>query len=179
LSLYIASIGTREIDPMTTTDFVPRTARDLTIEQFNAINDPDLRLAAWNEVSVELERIKALEAHMRAANVSKFFPEGEEGTMHHDLGNGYDLKVVKKLNYKLATKDEALDKALDGVEKMGEKGKLIAERLVKFDPRLSVSEYRALDTKDKTEAAIKKLIDSVLTITPGSPQLEIIAPKTK
>jgi hypothetical protein len=86
---------------------------------------------------------------------------------------------VKKLNYKLATKDEALDKALDGVEKMGEKGKLIAERLVKFDPRLSVSEYRALDPKDKTDAAIKKLIDSVLTITPGSPQLEIIAPKSK
>lgn len=150
----------------------------LTIEQFDAINDPTERLKAWNAVSAEAARLKALEMHMRTAAVAAYFPTAGAGTSNFDLGGGYTLKVVKKENYKLA-KDEQLDPVILKIEKLGEKGKLIAERLLKWKAEISVTEYKALSNTDKVESDIKKLIDSVLTITPGAPELEIVAPKTK
>jgi hypothetical protein len=156
----------------------PLDFTNMTTAAFDALNDPLTKLTAWNAVSVELDRLKLLETHMRKAAVSIYFPTGSEGTQNYDLGNGYKLKVVKKLNYKFAG-NELVDKALDAIAKLGNdgEGKFIAERLVKFDPRLSATEYKALDPKIPAHKKIKDAIDAVLTITEGTPSLEVVAPK--
>lgn len=153
-------------------------ASDMTIELFDTLNDPDSQLVAWQQISTELARIKALEMHARTKVFGTYFPAAGEGTSNFELGNGYKLKAVKKMNYRLAANDK-VDDALDGIAKLGKdgEGKFIAERLVKFDPRLSLSEYKALDPTDPTQGKIKELIDGVLTITDGAPSLEIVEPK--
>lgn len=155
-----------------------KTPRDMTTEEFDAINDPASQLAAWQYISSELSRIKALEMHARVKCFGTYFPAAGEGTTNFELGNGYKLKAVKKLNYRLAANDK-VDDALDAISKVGKdgEGKFIAERMVKYDPRLSLTEYKALDPTNPTHKKIKELVDGVLTITDGAPTLEIVEPK--
>lgn len=153
-------------------------AIDYTIADFDAINNPSIKLAMWQQVAAELDRIKVLEAHMRKTAVTIYFPEAGEGTTNFDLGQGYILKAVKKNNYRMSANDK-VEEALNKIEELGEKGRLIAERLVKWDPRLSLTEYKALDIDNNIDKAIKANIDEVLTISDGMPSLEIVAPKSK
>lgn len=150
----------------------------LTLEQFQAINDPTVRLQAWQAIDAELTRIKALEAEARKLCVADYFKEPTEGTNNYDLGNGWTLKGVVKNNYRLAANDK-VDDALDKIEKLGERGKFIAERIFRYKPDLSLTEYKGLDLTNPTDAAVKAIVDEVLTIQPGMPSLEIVAPKTK
>lgn len=95
----------------------------------------------------------------------------KEGTVNIQLANDWKLKVVLKQNYNL---DQAtIDAALDKLEVAGENGKFIAERLVSWKADLSIKEYRLL------LPAHKAIIDSVLTITDGSPSLQLVDPKAK
>lgn len=128
-------------------------------------------MAEWGKLAQQLEDLKTLEAAYRMAVYEIQFPECEEGTNRLELGNGYSLKCVAKLNYTLANKNGETEAALDELEKTGEQGKFLADRLVKWSPDLSVKEYRDLDPKYKT------IIDKVLTIKPGTPQMEIEEPK--
>lgn len=128
-------------------------------------------LQAWLDASNALTAAKAVEADLRTQVVAMYPFEADEGTERIPLNNGYELKVVKKLNYTLNNKDDATDKALTKLEAMGERGKLIADRLVSWKPTLSISEYRELS------AAERGIIDEVLTIKPGLPTLELIEPK--
>lgn len=102
-----------------------------------------------------------------------FAAKGLEDEKQHtiDLGNGYKLKGKRPVNYKV---DAALvDDALDAVAKCGNTGAFVADRLVKFEPRLSLTEYKQL-TDDQ-----RKAIDTCLTTTPGQPVIELIEPKEK
>lgn len=95
----------------------------------------------------------------------------EDGTQHtQPLGKGYKLKGKRPVNYKLE-KGEALDLALDELEKCGNEGPFLAERIVKFEPKLSVSEYKKLSGQQRA------IIDKVLTTTPGLPEIELVEPK--
>lgn len=100
-------------------------------------------------------------------------PNQKTGTINFDLGNGYKCKIVKGLNYNLDSDSDKVNDALDEIEKDGAQGKLIAERLVKFSPRLSLTEYNQLPT------TYKAIIDKVITVTDKSPTVEIIAPDSK
>lgn len=106
-----------------------------------------------------------------------FDPNKESGTERIELGNGYQAKAVKKINYGFVKTEDgklnkaAIDKALAKIEKDGAMGELIAERLVKWTPDLSLTEYKQLDEK------YKKIIDEVIVTSEGAPTLEIIAPK--
>lgn len=152
--------------------------RDLTLEQFQSINDPTIRLQAWNEIDAEMTRLKAVEAEARKLCVAAYFANAAEGTTNYDLGNGYTLKAVKKNNYRLAANDK-VDDALAAIEKLGERGKFIAERIVRYKPDLSLTEYKNLDMANPTDKSVKDIVDSILTISDGMPSLEIVAPKTK
>ncbi len=134
----------------------------------------DAKILQWQEAVKALAVAKEAEAALRNEVIAANFAEHkEEGTENVELGNGYKLKAVFKLSYTLDNKEEGVDKALTKLEKMGAEGQFVAERLVRWKPELSVSEYKKLDDK------YKKVIDTVLTTKPGLPSLELVEPKSK
>jgi hypothetical protein len=143
------------------------------------IAERDRLLLSWEESKKALEVAKEKEMEQRKAVVAfAFDPNKESGTERIELGNGYQAKAVKKVNYGFVKTEDgklnkaAIDKALAKIEKVGGTvGELIAERLVKWTPDLSLTEYKQLDEK------FKKIIDEVIVTSEGAPTLEIIAPK--
>lgn len=136
-------------------------------------------LTAWENSKVALERAKVAEMNLRKQIVAfSFDPNKKSGTERIELANGYELKAVKKLNYGFIKNSDgkrvnklAIDAALTAIEKIDPVGALIAERLVKWDPTLSLTEYNQLSPQMKAE------IDKVIVVTDGAPSLEIVPPK--
>ena len=138
-------------------------------------------LQTWLDCQRVAKEAIERERAARAAVVAAFpIPAGKkEGTVNIPLNNGYGLKVVLKQNYNIDQSN--VDAALEAIEALGAEGQFIAERLVKFKADLSLTEYRMLadDNATKAQKEIKKLIDGVLTITDGTPTLELKEPKAK
>lgn len=139
----------------------------------------DVALQQWLDAKKALDAAKELEMQYRNAVVAAFpFDEDKkEGTQNLDLANGFKLKVVKKQNYNLSSEGTddiltAYENAAGTPEEHGRR-KLITERLVKWKPELSITEYREAD------AELLKMLESVLTITDGSPALTLVEPKGK
>ena len=144
---------------------------------FNENANRDAKILAWEESVKALAAAKDAEAALRKevlAEAFAFDPEAlREGTEDFELGNGYKLKAVFKISRNLNNENEAVDKVLSKIEKTGPEGAFIAERLVKWKPELSVSEYKKLPEK------FKKLFDEVVTSKEAMPSLELVAPKSK
>lgn len=144
---------------------------------FNQTANRDAKILAWEESVKTLAAAKEAEAALRRevlAETFQFDPEAlREGTENFELGNGYKLKAVFKISRNLNNENDAVDKALSKIEKAGAEGQFIAERLVKWKPELSVSEYKKLPEK------FKKMIDEVVTSKEATPSLELVAPKSK
>ena len=131
-------------------------------------------ITAWLESQRLLEAAKEREMELRKAVLQRVFEfnnDEREGTQNIELGNGYKLKAGFKIYRRLDNKDEAVSKVLDAMEKTGEEGKFRAERLVKWKPELSLTEYKDLPEE------FKSLIDGILTSTPATPSLKLITPK--
>lgn len=149
----------------------------LTIEERDAL------LNQWLSAQQALAKAKDDEMKLRKQIVADIIQAkpGEKGTRNFELNAGYKLKAVLKLNYKLDK--DGIDPALDRIEAMGEEGKFIAERLVKWQPDLSVSEYNTLAERakggDKIAKSIMAELNKVLTIEDASPSLELVEPKAK
>lgn len=144
------------------------------------IQKRDSILMAWQASKDMLEEAKAHEMDMRKQAVDFCFdPNVNKGTERVELGEGYVAKSVKKLNYGFVKNEDnrvdkhRIDRALSLIEKDGPMGVLIAERLVKWTPDLSLTEYNQLPSE------YKEIIDDVIVITEGAPTLEIIPPKVK
>lgn len=127
----------------------------------------DEAIMAWNAAKDALDVAKAREVELRKHIVGAQFDVNKVGTQNVELGNGYKLRAVVKENYTLSSDVEAVEDVLDTLEEWQ------AERLVKWSPRLMVSEYKQLDPADRAK------IDKVLTIAPAAPTLELVAPKGK
>lgn len=142
---------------------------------FNETANRDAKILAWEAAVKALAAAKDAEAALRKevlAEAFAFDPEAlREGTENFELGNGYKLKAVFKISRNLNNENEAVDKVLSKIEKTGPEGAFIAERLVKWKPELSVSEYKKLPEK------FKKLFDEVVTSKEAMPSLELVAPK--
>lgn len=141
-----------------------------------AARSPAEIMAEWRASCVALEAAKQRESELRREILNGAFGfKGEadtrSGTENFELNGGAKLKAVFRLNYKLDA--SRVDEALSKIENTGPNGDFIAERLVKFKPELSVSEYKLLPEK------IRDIIDTVLTISSGTPSLEYVEPKTK
>lgn len=141
----------------------------------SAQRDPSVVINEWREAQTVLAKAKETELRLRNEILAGAFNfDGvtlREGTEDYQLLEGYKLKAVFKANYKLNNTGDAVDKALTRIEKAGPEGEFIASRLVKWEPKLSVAEYRKLESK------YQKIIDDVLTITEGTPSLELVPPK--
>lgn len=139
-----------------------------------AVNRDDL-LLNWKNAKDALETAKAVELALRQQVIDvEFSGHKEEGTETHNLGEGWKVKAVFKLNY--TVDKETIDDALTAIEETGPEGKFIAGRLIKFKPELAVSEYRLLCDE---HPEFKRIVDAALTIKPGTPSLELVPPKAK
>lgn len=127
----------------------------------------DQQILAWDAAKKELDALKEREMFMRKHIVNSV--EGVDtsvvGTQNVDLGNGWKLKAVIKESYKLDTDADKVEDALDALEDWQ------ADRLVKWTPTMSVSEYKKLDPEAKAA------IDAVLTVSMASPTLSLVPPK--
>lgn len=131
----------------------------------------DRLLGEWQQQKQALEAAKARELVLRNELISLAFnPDKQEGTERIPLNNGWQLAATKELNYSF-TSDKELAEALLMLADVGEEGKFIAPRLVKFDARLVVGEYKKLDKQ------YKEVIDLALKVKPAATKLELIPPK--
>lgn len=106
---------------------------------------------------------------LRGMIYSMAFAGLEDGKTHNQpLGNGYKLKGKRPISYKLSGD---VDAALEAIAAIGNEGSFIADRLVKWTPSLSLTEYNGLSDD------MRKLIDPCVTTTPGLPVIEVVEPK--
>jgi len=147
-------------------------------------------LAEWEKAKLALAEAKELEMEMRKkAFALGFGADAKEGTNAIPLANGYELKGVKKLNYKLKapvgfTGDtvDAIDETIDKFRHISNEGGFIADRIFKWSVDMSIAEYRKLVEESEYEAPKKRMLEElnkVLEISEASPTLEIKAPKAK
>lgn len=144
-------------------------------------------LLAWKDAKATLETAKVAEMDLRQQVAKMLFPEPKKGTQRHDLGGGYAVKLVHKINYKLGDKEkvdkkgdkvpinEQVEIVMEAVEKCGNEGAFLVDRLIKTSYDLSVTEYNQLEPGSQ----VKKLIDSILITSDGAPTIEIEEPKVK
>lgn len=140
----------------------------------------DRLLQHWDITKKTLAHAKEVEMSYRVACVAILAdPSQTKGTQNVELGNDYKAKMVLKESKSFIKGDDgkidkrAIDRALSRIEQSGENGPLIAERLVKWTPDISETEYKLLP------ANLKAIIDKVLVTKAGAPTLEIVEPKAK
>lgn len=133
-------------------------------------------LEAWNNARNALlmagvKKLVDTEMAARKAAVALVFNGVEAGTHYAEAGEGYKLKYVRKIEYKIDP--EQVNDVLDALKATGNEGAFIGDRLVKWKPELSVTEYKTLPIG----GTYKKIIDRILTTKDGSPELTLIAPE--
>lgn len=138
----------------------------------------DRVLAEWQTAAAALEAAKADEmAKRKLAFPVVFGTEAKEGTNRVPLANGWSVKGVRKVNYKLDSDITKVNVAYAAVEALGNEGPFLASRILKRVYDFGQGEYKKLDPANPTHAQAKALIDAILTTSDGAPTLEIEAPK--
>lgn len=133
------------------------------------INNPDYlaKLTLWQQTKAQAEQLTATERRLREELFSVAFPAPTEGTNNIDLPEGWKLKGVLKIN---RTLDEAaLPAVMEAVRGMN----FNPDPLVKYKPELALRDYKALPEN------VRHVFDAALTIKPGLPTIELVAPKVK
>ena len=150
----------------------------------------DFEIKVWLNDKTGLDIAKEAEIEARKKVTATLFPTPKKGTQRYPLNNGYAVKLVYTLNAKLGDKDKADEDGVvipvrqqvqdveDKIIALGRIGEMLASRLIKWTPELSLSEFGKLNRDDPVEAEVAKLIEEILTITPGSPQLTFVEPKS-
>jgi hypothetical protein len=138
-------------------------------------------VAQHEEAKVILEQAKNSEMEARLMVGNYAFPVAgrKEGVNNLELSDGRTVKLGHKVNYKLASDNEAVEKAEEACEAIGNEGQFLVERIITWEAKFSKSEYNKLDVTLPTHALVKKEIDKVLEISNGTPSLEIKEPKAK
>ena len=124
-------------------------------------------LRQWENAKTQASYWKEQEMELRKQVAHAGITDDNEGTNRAEIGNGYQLKTVIKINYKIDSDRKAVDKVLARLPDD------IADRLIKWTPTLSLTEYKALNERHKAIA------DTVITTSEGAPTVEIIEPKKK
>jgi hypothetical protein len=172
-------------------DIVPEVV--LTPEQEAeqvAIREKAIR--TWLVNKQQLANYKEVEMASRVTVTDMLFPTPSRGTQRYSLGNGYAVKLVQTYIYNLGSADklkgdgtkykvrDQVDDVLDKIEKLelGPEVDFIIERLIKWSPEVSISEYEKL-ADSAVGLKVRDEIDKILTVKPGSPQLTFEEPKAK
>lgn len=120
-------------------------------------------LADWKAAVEELDAVKERELTLRKQLFAGAFPAPAEGTQRVTLTDGTILKGVFKLNRKIDVE----------VLKNLELSQRVKDMVVRYKPELDTKMYRTMSTEDR------EIFDECLTITPGTPALEIEDPTAK
>jgi len=156
----------------------------LTDNEYKALANDVLH--KWEQQKKLLDSAKSAERTYRDQYVAMMSdPSNRRGTETIPLLNGYSAKVTKKetISFIKSSVDarrvdvNAVEAAQDEIEKLGNVGSVLADRLIKWKPEFSLSEYNKLDVTNETEAAIRKIVDRVIVVKPSAPELKIVAPK--
>jgi hypothetical protein len=150
--------------------------------------DRNALIVQWREAQRQLNIFKDAEATLRAQIVATYFdPAKEKGTEHLQLGEGYKLTCVKKLTAKIDR--SRIDEKLNEIETVNAEAKFIADRLFKWNPELSTTEWndvseRAEGGNETCQKIMEILIGGpkdipVVTFAPGMPSLTFVEPKAK
>lgn len=155
---------------------------ELTAEQKAAAQAKAMEtIAQWFDASERLKALKDAESDLRAQVVSYWFPDGlKEGTNKCDMPEGWKLDVKGSINRKI---DVAAQSAVQ--EMLKEQFQIDAGELVKYKPELDLPAYRQLqksaaDATGERKVVAEKILktfEQMLIITPGSPQVSLVAPK--
>lgn len=95
------------------------------------------------------------------------FPNPREGSNTLALGNGYKLKVEHKINRRI---DVA---ALTMFKDTFEGADIKVDDLVRYKPELTVGNFKKLSEEKQ------RIFGQCLTITEGTPTVELVEPKAK
>lgn len=121
----------------------------------------------WYQASLDLAKAKQTELDLRNQMVETFFPEGlKKGINKFPMDDGFVINATGVLNYKV---DEAAAPAV--LKTIKERFKFDAKECIRTKLELAQGNYNKLPDD------VKKVFDEALTITPGTPQLEIVKPK--
>lgn len=148
---------------------------------------PDLGalVMAWSEAKynatffadVEMTARKALSAAAFGATVGP-------GTHRFGFANGYTLKLGQRETLEFVELEGvAGDKARqifdleDRIGALGGEAPFLVERLIKWAPSVSKTEYDKLDPSNPMHVKIKEMIDTHLVTKKGAPALELEDPK--
>lgn len=129
----------------------------------------DQKILAWSQNAELLAQVKKVEMEQRKILFAALFPDPKVGTQHHDLGAGYKVTAVHKMDTKLD--EAAFELILPELEKLGEEAKAELAEAVKYKPSLVAKGYKALSEE------VKDLFDEAVTTKPASPSLKLVVPK--
>ena len=129
----------------------------------NTVTQEDLN--TWAQMQVQLSNLKTAEMLLRQKIFKHFFTAPTEGTNTAPLSEGWVLKATYPITRKVEM--PLLVAAAPDLRNAG----IIVEDLIRNVPELVISKYRTL-TPEQVQ-----LVDRVLTVKPGSPQMEIVQPK--
>lgn len=133
-------------------------------------------LAAWFKAKAELARLKSTEMLLRQRVFRHYFPDPKEGTNTFVLPDNYRLKGVHTLNRKVLIEVmQAMcfrPQTPDGTYMPSklEEARVDIAQLIKWTPELVISAYRELTAEQM------HLVDQMLEISPGSPQMSVDPP---
>lgn len=129
----------------------------------NQVTQKDLE--EWYKLKKKLAETKVKEELLRKKIFAGYFPEAHEGTNSMPLPDGYVLKAVRTINR--SVDDAAFRSSLEELAKHG----IPTDEIVKYKPELAIGTYRKLTAENQ------KLMDTVLVVKDGMPQLDIVKPK--
>lgn len=135
--------------------------------------EQNVAILEHQNATLALANAKADEAAKRQKVCDMFFPNGHvpKGTNNIDLGGGYTLQIVGKLNFTVDS--EAVPKVKATLAAAGEIAAYIGNQLFKTKYDLSVTEYNKLSPE------LLPLVLPAITSKPGTPTVEVVAPKAK
>lgn len=135
----------------------------------NTVTTEDL--VEWNRLQEQLKTLRASEMLLRKRIFGAYFPAPVEGTNSAPLAAGWVLKgghkIERKIDIGALTAMSARD--ANGHSRFS-RAFINVDTLVKYTPELVMKEYRTLTEEQR------KLFDSALIVSAGSPTLEIVLP---
>ena len=140
------------------------------------------KLVAQHEAAkavLEAAKNSEMEARLMVGNYAFPLAGRKEGVNNLELSDGRVVKLGHKVNYKLSSDNEAVEKAEDEIDAIGNEGPFLRERIITWEAKFSKSEYNKLNTSNPTHAKVKAAIDKVLEVSNGTPSLEVKEPKAK
>jgi hypothetical protein len=123
-------------------------------------------IQTWEATKKRLDTEKALELTQRL-DVIKVIPftDKEEGGQSVKLGGGWRLALDKPQDHRMEPKNiPAVMTAMDALHAVNP---LAAASLIRWEPVMSVTEYKKLSDAEKL------ILAPVVTIKPGTPTLEL------